>query len=81
MLCSSLKPFEEGSICFCLAFVYVQASEFAGCSGFGFFFFDYVKEVWPEAPSDEQHGTRAECFRKRGGIGWQPVQCSCSQSH
>lgn len=45
------------------------------------FWFCYVKEVWPEAPSDEQLVTRAECFRKRRGTGWQPAQCSCSQSH
>lgn len=48
---------------------------------FVFWFSYYVKEVWPEAPSDEQCVTRAECFRKRRGTGWQPVQWSCSQSH
>lgn len=104
MLHSSLRPFEERPVCFCLAFVCVQAtSGFSGLCGFlfvcflflgfflglfGFFFclvwgfFCYVKEVWPEAPSDEQRVNRAEYLRKRRRtIGWPPVQCSCSQSH
>lgn len=82
MLYSSLKPFEEGSVWFLPCPLYVsKLVSLLGVQDLFVFFFNYVKEVWSEAPRDEQHGTRGECFCKRGGIGWQPVQCSCSQSH